>query len=486
MRSLSLLSLSAAIPVVTGISASPSAQQQPLPSLMVPAVVTTTPTFGAQVPYSLSAVPGAGYAVLLDISGGPVHFAGERIQLGLTPSLVVFAAGVLPPVGTDTGSLGVQASLGSLGVPFYLEAVVLNPMAPNGLFETSNGESTTLLGVGALVERFDAPAREGFDGTFDRGVEDRLQGGPVRVRTHRTVDPQGVPFPAPLASPLHPDGSRLQVCFRAVDVGATGEEELVTAVRWRLFGSTLASDRFDRFELTMAHSHVVPDYTIDPFSALPAFPNSGLDPVYALNVKPGETLQSLYSGPYVIQPQDLRHDGYVDYPLARSFTYNGVDSLLLDFRTTPSPSALGLNGQVVRLMVQSSPQPNGRVVSTPGLGDPPVDPYAVTSGRGDNAMYDYQVEFTRVKTLATSPWRGPHAGGADYQAPVVARITPPGTSVSVEYRGADDAQGNGSTSWSSSVDIADGKAFLQFRVTLVANAATGAAPSIDSLVVPIR
>jgi hypothetical protein len=378
-------------------------------------------------------------------------------------------------------------SVGFLNVPLYLQAVVLNPAAANGVFEASNGESTTLTPPWTTIEeRFDDAASEGFVGNFDRSVRDRLQGGAIRRRTHRTVDPQGTPFNQPIATPLNHYGARAQLCFRAVDVGATGEEELLTAVRWRLFGSQLATDHFDLFELLVSHSDVVPDYTIDPFTALPRFPNSGLDVVYAKNVKQGETPQTVYVGPYPIRPADLRADGYVDYPMARPFNYNGVDSLLFDLRMSPTriPGS-GANGQVVRLMVLSSPQPNARVVVY-GTRFGPIVPSAMARGTGDNAMYDYQLEFVRVKTVAVSPWRAAGVPSPDYQTPVVAKILPRGTSVVVDYRGADDAQGGGATQWAQNVDIADGRPFLQSRFTLVGDAVTGEVPAVDSLVVPLR
>ena len=153
-----------------------------------------------------------------------------------------------------------------------------------------------------------------------------------------------------------------------------------------------------------------------------------------------------------------------------------------------SPSAVagsGANGQIVQLMVQSSPQPNARVFSA-GSAGAPVDPNAVTVGRGDNSLYDYQLEFVRVATTATSPWRS--AGPVfrpDYQTPVVASVEPAGTSIAIEFRGAGDAVASGASPWSSSIDIADGKAFVQFRVTFVGDPASGQVPAIDSLVIPI-
>src|SRR5690606_14827025 len=146
------------------------------------------------------------------------------------------------------------------------------------------------------------PAAQGFTGNYDRRSQDQLRGGAVRVRTHRTVDPQGIPFGLPLATPFHATGSRTQMVFRPRDLGSQGEEEIVTAIRWRPFSGTLVADRIERLDLDVVHSLVMPDYTIDPSSALPAFPNSGLDELFAANPKPGERPVRVRSGAYAIGP----------------------------------------------------------------------------------------------------------------------------------------------------------------------------------------
>ncbi|MCA8943316.1 MAG: hypothetical protein KDB80_12205, partial [Planctomycetes bacterium] len=244
------------------------------------------------------------------------------------------------------------------------------------------------------------------------------------------------------------------------------------------------AQNFDHCEIDLEHSDAAPDFTIDPFSAFPASPNSGLDPSYALNVSIGSTPINVYSGPYSVQPGAVRANGYVDYPTPQSaFAYNGRDSLLIDIRTSPNAvPAPAQNGQVVRIMAFSAPTPFARVHAD-GTPAAPLDPNTTTSGTGDNVMYDYEIEFVRVKTVATSPWR-PGAPSADYRTPLLGSVTPPGTSIQVEYRGAQDATGSGATAWSSSVDVADGHPFVQFRVELVGDPTSGAVPELDTLVIP--
>ena len=458
-----------------------------LPRLRVPAVSWVVPGSATDIQFALTGLPSAAYALFADVSAGPVLLLGERLQLGLTPALTLLASGTLPSWGHAAGSIAVGPSATLLGRSFHLQAIVLDAGSPNGLFAASNAESTVLLvPVVAIVERFDAPAVEGFVGSYDSRVTDRLEGGPVQRRTQRSVPAGAAPFAQPLGTPLVHHGSRLQSVVRARELQAQGDEELVTALRWRPFGGSVVADRFDRFELWIAHSDVVPDYSIDVWSQLPRFPNSGLDPVFANNVAAGEQPQQIFSGSYAFGPADLRADGYVDFPIGQAFVYDGLRSLLLDFRVAPSTTpGSGANGQIVWLNVLSSPQPNARVfaLGTPGA---PLDPHLVTSGRGDNTSYDFQIELTRVKTVAVSPWRAAGLATPDYDTPIRAVVEPRGTSITVEFRGADDASGSGSTPWSTQIDAADGKGFLQFRFTFVGDPRSGAVPAIDSLVVPVR
>ena len=66
----------------------------------------------------------------------------------------------------------------------------------------------------------------------------RLQGAGPRVRLQRTI-PGGAMFNQPIVSPFNPMGERLQMVLRASDLGAVGDEELVTAIHWRPFGPVI-------------------------------------------------------------------------------------------------------------------------------------------------------------------------------------------------------------------------------------------------------
>ena len=118
---------------------------------------------------------------------------------------------------------------------------------------------------------------------------------------------------------------------------------------------------------------------------------------------------------------------------------------------------------------QSSPNPFARAVIAGTLGNPLNPATATSAANADNAMFDLQIEFTRVQTFALSPWLDSGAATPDYGTPVIAQSLPLGTSVQVEYRGSASAGGGSTTAWSPSPDIADGRRFLQFRITFRAN-----------------
>jgi hypothetical protein len=375
------------------------------------------------------------------------------------------------------------------GVALYSQAAVLDAAAPNGSFQMSGGESFGIHDApAAIVERFDDPVVGGYRGSFDAGTKGRLQGAPGSVRTKNTIDPQGSVFGSPIHGGLLPFGARYQVVFRPQDLGATGSEEIVRSVRWKLFGPSLQQDLFESIAISLGHSHIQPDYTIDPFSALPKFPDSGLRGIYGANYKPGDPVgtKTMWRGPYVIFPGLLQPDGYVPYPAFSSgYPYNGRDSLVFELRTHRSQLAIGINGQEVRLMVTSSPRPDGRIYAN-GTAAAPLDPdQTVIAHMGDNALPNYQFEFVKVKSDATSPWLAAPKPNPTYRTPVVALAQPAGTAIVLEYRGADDSAGGNATAWSDDIGNANGKAFLQYRVAFTSDWQSLAAPSLDTIVFPV-
>lgn len=439
---------------------------------------------GAILQSTLLAPPNAPFASLIDLGGGPRRVSGEDFYLDLGAALTVVDSGLMPSSGLRQLTFGAPSNI-PLGVPLYWQSVVIDPTAPNGVYRVSDGESTVAYGsMGVLFEDFVDPVSQGYTGDYDQGKSGRLQGAAARTRTQRTI-PGGVRFGQPVSTPLNAFGVRAQMVLRPGDLGAAGDEELVTAVRWMPFGGVV-SDTFSDLSLELAHSGVSPDFTIDPFSALPRFPNSGLDLTFANNIRQGQALVRIYRGPYAISPADQRADGYMPYPAPQTlFAYNGIDSLLLDFKMSPS-NAAGVNGQVVYLQVQSSQRPNARAYDV-GTAASPVNPYAsVLAQDGDNAMHDLQLELTKVLSTALSPWRDSGFIAPDYHPAALAQSVPAGTSITVEYRGSALPSGGNPTPWSTNIDAADGQRFLQMRISLRAAPAGGGVPSLDAIVIPIN
>lgn len=434
----------------------------------------------------LTGTPLQGFVTCIDTSGAAGFLLSEPLWLGGTPAFTLLDTGTLDGVGARSRTLTTPANPALVDQPIFFQSFVLESLAPNGLFRASNGESTVLHGhANAITFTFRDLIAEGISGDADFSVPGRVLAAPVRRRT-ATIEPAaGLPFPQPVATPLLNRGARLMHVFRAADLGARGVEEIVTAVRWKPFGP-VTPDQYAVVAIELSHSNAVPDYAIDPFSALPKYPTSGLQWTFAANTKALETPVPVCSSSYAIRPSDVRPDGYLAWPqLAPNFVYDGFDSLLLDIRVRPGPSTLGANGFRTRLMVQSSSQPDTRIFS-PSNGGPNIDPFVVTqAAQGDNTYYETQFEFTTVRSAFVTryvPNPGPTRLLNDA---FVLGDFPAGTSKVVEYEGAQDATGRNATGFATSYSIANGAPFLRLRVTLACEPISGTRPSVDTLVVPV-
>jgi hypothetical protein len=448
--------------------------------------VTPAARPGGKIQFALVGQPGLPFASFIDLRGGPRVFLGEELFLGLTPALTQLDAGTFGIGGLHVRSVSIPRVGVPAGVVFYMQSLVLDGKARNGIFRVSNGESTVLYTSSrVMVEEFTDPVLSGYAGTFDKTRRHRLQGGAIARRVHTIKPRQGVRFRLPITGPLNPDGARVQMVYRAVDLGGRGEREVITAVRWLPFGKVTTA-KFKRMVLDIGHTRVVPDYSINPITAFPRFPASGLNSTFAKNPKPGEVQTRIIDGSYTIQAKDVRSDGYLGYPTpTKHFVYNGADSLLLDIKMEATPGLKNANGQTIQLMVTSSPRPDSRVRAS-GRPGAPLDPHRAATGRGDNSLTYMQFEFARVETKASSPWRKAPVARPDYHTPTLAKSTPLGTSVRVEYRGADSATGAGTTSWATNVNFVDRKQYLQYRITFTGNPRTGAVPSLEAIVIPIN
>jgi hypothetical protein len=438
---------------------------------------------GAPLSFNVSGQPGAPFALFVDIAGGPIDLFGQRFYLGFTSSLASPVTSALSTTGQATYSTSLPPFAGLSGLVVYGQVVALDPAAPNGLFRASNGASTGCYSGGSqIVETFDAVLSAGYTGTFSQDVTGQVRGGPVTTRTVDTIPSSANTFAWPIASPLQPLGCRQQIVYRASDLGASGQAELITGMRWRSQQPPIA-DSFPQFTVRLGHTDVVPNYTVDPWSALPAFPSSGLSATFADNELMGAPSSVVYSGPYNIDPSQQMPGAFMPYPMTSTFAYDGQSSLLVDFRV-PQSNALGVNGMQVNIMVQSSPLPGARVVAfgTPGN---PVDPNTVATGTADNAMPVFQFELQRTTTFLQSPWLDSGSASPDYDTAIIGKSLPSGTSIEVQFRGSSLPNGSNPTNWSNDPSIADTKQFLQYRITFRSNHLTGERPLVDTLVVPI-
>jgi hypothetical protein len=454
---------------------------------MTPAVSIATPA--PAVTWNLIGSTQLPYALLADFSGGP-SFLGELL-LGTANPIVLHIG---PPGAVSVqGGFAVPAVAPLVGTIVYAQVVSIDRTAGNGMFRPGNGASSVVHGApSAIVADFANPVAAGFQGNYRDDVVGHIRGGRVLHRTHETFDPQAFLFQQPIQAPLVPLGCREQMVFRARDVGAIGEPELLTAVRWlshQGFGPVVA-DSFLQFELRIGHSHVVPDYSVDPFSALAVAPGSGLSPTFANNEIPGAPPVTVAFGRYDIDPaQQVLHalGAFVPYPAIAPFAYDGASSLLLDVRA--GQGGTGENGMAVQLMLQSGPLPAARAVAGSTIWQPrplPNPGSATVANITDCAMPILQFDFARVETYAVSAFLDSGLPAPDYSPALIAASKPLGTHVSVRYRGSGSASGANPTAWSDSQDIADGLRYLQVDLGLHGNPLTDTVPIVDTLVVPVR
>lgn len=470
-----------------------------------PAVNVGAPLAPSAV-FVISGLPSAAFVLLTDFAPGPREVLGETLELGLSPALFALDAGALDAGGSHSLIVPIPPQPVLSGLIAYSQALFPTAAAPNGLFTVSNGESTALFaGSTAVVDRFDNAAAAGFVGTYDTASLGRLRGTFSRRRvqpvangdlldtpTPNTVPAFALPFNQGIQSPLNPRGCRTQMVYRAADLQANGTPEVLARVYWRVFdGLPVVADSFASVTIRASHSQVVPNFLIDNFSALAEFPTSGLGSVFATNESSAPVL--VRGGAYTVDPtavvlglDSLGVGRYLDWGIAANFVYNGVDSLLLDVRTDPSPTSTGDNGAQVYLTVQSGPLPGARCVARPMLPFGTIDPDVVANGEPDNAIHDMVFEFARIESTARSPFRAAGPGAPNYLPAIVAASTPGTSSIVILYRGADDSFGTNATAFSPNIDVADGKPFLQYSIKFTADVVTGAVPSIDTMVIPVQ
>ncbi|MBL8751436.1 MAG: hypothetical protein JNK78_19935 [Planctomycetes bacterium] len=458
--------------------------QQPL--LTIDWRALSRPQGQSMLSWQMVGPPGEVFVMLADVATGQPNVFGADFDLAFSPSLLFLDVGILNG-GNQSGFLGLTLAGLPANAAMHLQYGSWDPNIGLSSMRASNLDSFFVHDENAaVVIDFGHPAFPvfGMTGVFDKTVHHRLQALPPVVRTVRPSPAEAMPWPfSTMLTPFNPNGARCQHAVRASDLGSIGVPEWLVAVRWRpLFGNVTAQT-LPQFELRAALADAVPDYAIDPWSALPVDPGSGLSTTFAANAIPG-TEQVLFSGAYSIFPGALTPGGHLPYPIAQPFLHDGVHTLLLETRCAPG-AGTGVNFPLIHLLSNSSPEPFATVAAIGGwAGFPaPLSPSTTPVGNGGSYTFDLEVDFLRTRSVAESAWTPSFGGALDYGIPTLASFAPPGTSILVEYRGR-TASGAPPTAWSTTPDVADGMNELQIRVTMEANAATGAVPWVDMVAIP--
>ncbi|MFT6831278.1 MAG: hypothetical protein ACJAZN_001437, partial [Planctomycetota bacterium] len=273
------------------------------------------------------------------------------------------------------------------------------------------------------------------------------------VRTQVVIDnqEQALPaqmtaFPPGVVTPFSPLGSKMQTLWRYSDCGfsltdATNINIDVEGMWWSPAGGSISPDGFDRFEIRLSHCKYAPDELINPQSLFPQFQNSGLRPVYTVNILNNEVQQVMHPRElgYTVDQADVVQTSngttLVPFPLNRNvpesekryFTWRdtrirersgalngGLESdaysqalglppeptkyyrqgqiqtiglpLLMEFRTSLDLSASGQNAWILNLAVNSSSKPYFRAFSTGGVNTSGnqvfIDPATESSANG--------------------------------------------------------------------------------------------------------
>ncbi len=398
-----------------------------------------------------------------------------------------------------------------------------------------------------------------------------------------------IPFPPGLNAPLVPLGSKLQTLWRYADAGFQLLDESkhnldVEGLHWAPLGGLVVADFYQEFEILLSHAGRLPDEDVDA-TLLPKVPASGLfgapNP-FAANVlsdpsSPQEVVHPRALG-YVVDPLDLTSSSsgtlLMPYPLnalgtSNTFTwrdtavlaegggdglgvpmgievgpplfleeeegsYAGAEQvpsiglpLLMEFRTFPSNTAIGLNRFDVSLAINTSARPNFRAFSGGGIGvgglpmtvDPDLEdvpsggfnPFSTPPGlptmSADNTFYLGQLSTVTKVSRAHSVWIDTQLASPMFTALLLDASEPHAARVVAHFRGADgftsaaggtpfdagemDPYGDiptgdvlfhrGAKTWTADLSSLDGARYIQVRLSFTNDIETGATSTLRSM-----
>ncbi|MCZ6596539.1 MAG: Ig-like domain-containing protein [Planctomycetota bacterium] len=382
--------------------------------------------------FTIERVPGTPLPTNLVVGTVTSDFDEQRFLFTQELPLAHAAGAAEPYFVTVAGGLdGVTDKAGN---------ALANPLPPEVPFTLDPGAAA--VDSAGFVLRFHQ-VDEDLDGapevrgqfTYDL-IAERIDPRPVTrfaATADRTQVVPGIMFPLPVGvqNPLNPMGSKLMQIWRYVDFGQSALDESfdnidIEGLAWAPFGGQVVADSFPEFEISLSHSHYLPDEHLNPASILPSYPQSGLQKsTFDINV-----LQDPASPQTVVHPKALGYsinpiDLFVSstgttlfpYPLnsgtdPSTFSYytwrdtaiqakaapNGVGidlqvmedvglipsgtsgsiapvgevpsiglPLLMEYKCYPTSTAIGLNAFDVSIAINSSRLPAFRVFSAGGV-----------------------------------------------------------------------------------------------------------------------
>ncbi|HET6163321.1 MAG TPA: hypothetical protein VFG37_06605 [Planctomycetota bacterium] len=195
----------------------------------------------------------------------------------------------------------------------------------------------------------------------------------------------------------------------------------------------------------------------------------------------------------------------------------GGDSLLVEYRIRPQLTNISrANGftMAIGCLLDWKPHFRTYTVGTPGAVINPdgskkgelcarhdtatpvdVDDFSgIVNGKnnGDNDRYFAAFDYVKSTSIITSPYVRVYptlTASPDYFPPVIEpnpADQPAGTTVKLEFQGANNVKGAGPTGFSTDVNIADTRPNLGFRATFVGNLTTLLLPNFDLIAIPYK
>ncbi len=166
------------------------------------------------------------------------------------------------------------------------------------------------------------------------------------------------------------------------------------------------------------------------------------------------------------------------------FEYNGKNNLIVDVDAT-----LGTNYQITRIFFGPVGFPLTHMFGSTG---------ATTGTFAETVVTDMQFTMKRRTTIGQSLFYDSGVGNPNYDSPIISPSTQTGgTTAQLEFEGANGIlfpiptnpnnvipDPTTFTGFVSNVDQLDGRRFIRFRVTFVANVNTGQVPIIKSIAIP--